>query len=93
MYEIGDKVRIIDDFWKFRYNSDDPGGEDPDVDPAMEEYACRIYEIEEIADKYTTCRYRLKKAHWWWDERWLEPASQVTINIDEDSIIGVFQNV
>ena len=93
MYEIGDKVRIIDDFWKFRYNIDDPGGEDPDVDPAMKEYACRTYEIEEVASNYKTYRYRLKKAHWWWDERWLEPVSQAAINIDEDSIIGVFQNV
>jgi len=90
MYEVGDKVRIIDNFWEFRYYSGAPGGEDPDIVESMKEDAGRICEIEDRVTNHPTWRYRLKDVDWWWDERWLEPENNRNIDITEDSVMDVF---
>jgi len=88
MFEEGDFVRIKKDFEKYR----NPG--DPGIDPKMLEFAGKTGHITKKTDFY-----RISCApHWVWDEDWLElaldePTYDKQINIDEDSFMGVFQNV
>lgn len=90
MYEEGSFVRIIDDFWNYRYFTDSKGGPDPDVTDEMKQFAGREYEIGIKYCDTVTPRYRLKNADgWWWDERWLEPEDK-NIDIAEDTIMDVF---
>lgn len=91
MFEIEDEIKIKDNFWLERYGTDSEGGKDPGVVENMKQYAGRTFIVDNTANDHTTRRYSLRGIPYWWDERWFEPIKE--IHIDENSIMGVFQDV
>ena len=91
MFKPGDEIQIKEKFWLERYGSDSEGGKDPGVAEEMKQYAGQTFIVHHIEDGTKTRRYTFRLVPYWWDERWLEPVKE--IHIDENSIMGVFQNV
>ena len=89
MYNVGDRVKIKNNFDKLRFEYDDVGGRDPGIDNDMLEYAGTEQVICTCIQRKPTPFYEMEDAGLWaWDERWLEPIKEITI--EEDSVLGVF---
>lgn len=92
MYDIGDVVKIKEDFMKHRYSEFSEGGADPGVVIDMLAFAGIYTKIKKIRKKAPTPSYILEDANCWdWDERWLEPFK--IISIDEEAQMEVFHSV
>lgn len=89
MFELGDFVRIKEDFDKYESSNSIA------VNINMLKYAGRTCYITKKTNYY----YKVSLSEdWVWDKNWLEfvpeePMGKGPIDIDEDSFIGVFQNV
>lgn len=92
MYDIGDIVKIKEDFMKHRYSLFDEGDADPGVITDMYKYAGLITRVKKVYKKASTPYYILEDGGCWdWDERWLEPFK--IISIDEEAQMEVFHSV
>lgn len=92
MYDIGDIVKIKEDFMKHRHSEFSEGGADPGVIKDMYKYAGLITRVKKVYKKAPTHYYILEDGGCWdWDERWLEPFK--IISIDEEALMEVFHSV
>ena len=82
-YEVGEQVRIKDDFADFRFE------DDPDIDPKMYKNAGQVFAVDRIHNE-TYKWYKLEGNPFVWDERWLEPAED-NITMTENDIMQMFK--
>lgn len=78
-YEVGEQVRIKDDFNHLRFK------DDPNIDPKMLDDAGKVYIVSKHHNE--TCKwYKLQGNYFVWDERWLEPVEE-DITMTENDIM------
>ena len=78
-YEIGEQVRVKDNFSDLRFN------DDPRVDPKMLKDAGKVFIINRKQNP-TYNWYKLENNNYVWDERWLEPVEN-NITMTENDIL------
>ena len=82
-YEIGEQVRVKDNFADFRFK------DDPNIDPKMIKHAGKTFIVSKWHNE--TCKwYKLENNYFVWDERWLDPVEE-DIEMTENDILDMFK--
>lgn len=81
-YEVGEQVRIKDNFEDLRFI------DDPQIDPKMLKDAGKVFVINRKHNE-TYKWYKLEGNMFVWDERWLEPVEN-NLTMTENDIMRMF---
>ena len=84
LYNIGETVHIKADFNIYRYD------DDPSIDNDMYQYAGQDYTVLNQTHWHDAPMYKLSNNMWTWDERWLEPVTNVE-EVDENEWDDIFK--
>ena len=76
-YEVGEQVRVKDDFIHLRFK------DDPNIDPKMLQYVGKVFVISRHHNE-TYKWYKLEGNYFVWDERWLDPVEDNIIMTEDD---------
>lgn len=82
-YEIGEQVRVKDNFAELRFI------DDPQVDPKMLKEAGKTFIVSRWHNK-TYNWYKLEGNYFVWDERWLDLVEE-DIAMTENDILDMFK--
>lgn len=88
MFEVGQRVRIKDNFYEIKFPTENGVYRTPGYNSFMKKYAGKEAVISRRDRDVFTWYYLTDAGGWIYDERWLEPVEEITI--EEDSVLGVF---